>query len=177
MSHIPKPYTQHGGGVKPPPTTAAQAYLLEYQTVTSHGNEAVSDGIIETNVNHSAGVAILSPPNWDTNDSSTKKGRVHVPIHNPPGITKGWNLQDISVNFSGENDASVATIKLFYDGNESVSVNTNTNSTFHIEFTQDESGKYAYFRPTGISLTLDLRFPEKDSIIKLYSITLLYKAT
>jgi len=176
MSHGLKPSVQHGGGVVPP-TTTAQAYLIEYQTVTSHGNEAVSDGTIKTNINHSTGVAILSPPNWDTNDSSTQKGRVHVPIHNPPGITKGWNLQDISVNFEGENDASVSTIKLLYDGQVAVSINTNTDSTFNIVFTQDEGEKYAYFRPTGISLTLDLKFPEKDSDIKLYSVTLLYKAT
>lgn len=160
-----------------PPTTTTQAYLIEYQTVTSHGHEAVSDGVIKTNVAHSPGVAILTPPNWDPNNSNSKKGRVHVPIHNPPGITKGWYLEDISVNFEGVHDASVATVSLFYDAKQEVAINSNTDSAFHVAFTANEARKLAYVRPTGIAIALDLRFPEADSAIKLYSITLLYKAS
>ena len=177
MSHFHgnQPSTQHGGPVSPP-TTTTQAYLIEYQTVTSHGNEAVSDGAIKTTVAHSPGVAILTPSNWDTNTSSSKKGRVHVPIHNPPGITKAWYLEDISVNFESVNDASVVTVTLFYDGKQVFANNSNTDSAFNVAFTADEAKKYEYPRPTGIAVALDLKFPEADSAIKLYSITLLYKA-
>lgn len=121
-------------------------------------------------------MAILNPPNWDTNDSNSKKGRVHVPIHNPPGITKGWNLEFISVSFESANDASVANVNLFYDGKLAVAINSNTGSAFYVAFTADEARKYEYVRPTGIAVALDLRFPEADSAIKLYSITLVYKA-
>lgn len=174
MSHPQgvQPYIQHGGPVSPPKTTT-QAYLIQYQTVTSHGHEAVSDGVIKTNVAHSPGVAILTPHNWDP---SSRKGRVHIPIHNPPGITKAWYLEDISVNFESVNDASVVTVTLFYDGKQVVAINSNTERVFHIAFSADEARKYEYVIPTGIALALDLSFPEAHSAIRLYSITLLYRA-
>lgn len=163
------------GGVNPP-TTTAQAYLILEQTVTSHGHEAVSDWERKIDVAHSPGVAILTPFKWDVNVSSSKKGRVHVPIHNPPLITKGWYLYDISVNFGSVDDATVDNVVLYYDGTAVTSYNSNKNSTFYISFTAEEAKKYAYVSPSGIAIALDLKFPEEKSAINLYSITLLYGA-
>lgn len=175
MSHPQgvQPYILNQGPVSPPEDTT-------YQPVTSHGHEAVSDSFIKTNVAHFPGVAILTADNWDP---TSRKGRVHVPIHNPPGITNAWYLKDISVNFESVkdgpalNDASVVTVTLFYDGKEVVAINTNAESVFNISFSEDEAREYEYVVPTGIAVALDLSFPGPDTAIKLYSITLLYRAS
>lgn len=89
------------------PKTDEQAHLIQYQTVTSHVHETVSDKANPTDVAHSAGVAILTPLNWNVNKTSTKEGRVHVPIHNPSSIATSWVLDALDVNFASEEGASV----------------------------------------------------------------------
>lgn len=169
-------FEQHGGDLEISDTTE-QAYLLEYQTVTSHGHETVSDNASETHVAHSPGVTILTPPAWNVNKDDTKEGRVHVPIHNPPGITTSWTLKALDVNFDSEESATVEKITLYYDGDLVVSASTRTSNKFHIDFTTTEAKKYSYVRPKGISIALEFAFPKAKSAIKLYSITLAYQAT
>jgi hypothetical protein len=172
----PRPsVTVDGGDVTV--TSKVQAYLIEYQCVTSHGNEAVSDATTKTNVGHSSGMTILTSFKYDQNDNNTKKGLVHVPIHNPPSMTKHAYLQSIYVKFKGFNDATVESVILYYDSNVMVATNTRKSDTFHIDFSTNEASFYQYVVPTGISVTLDLRFPNENSSINLYSITLVYKAT
>lgn len=169
------PSTQHGG-VLQIPNTQELAYLLEYQTVTSHGHEAVSDKAPEANIAYSPGVAIITPHNWNTNKPITREGRVHVPIHNPPGITTSWLLNALDVNFDSEDDGSVEKISIYYDGALVVSASTKSTSQFYIEFNTTEAETYGYVRPKGISIALDLAFPKVHSAINLYSITLAYQA-
>lgn len=169
------PSTQHGGGLVVS-TTQEPAYLLEYQTVTSHGHEAVPDKAPEADIAHSPGVAIITPHNWNTNKPITKEGRIHIPIHNPPGITTRWLLNALDVNFDSEDDGSVEKISIYYDGVLVVSASTKSTSRFYIDFNATEAETYGYVRPKGISIALDLAFPKLHSAIKLYSVTLAYQA-
>jgi hypothetical protein len=152
-------------------------YVDNYQCVTSHGNETVSDSASQTAVDHSSGKATLRPSSYDKDDRTTQQGTVHVPIHSPPGI---WNqkltLQNILVNFDEANDASVESVALYYDSKQVVLIKTSKRSSFHIDFTSTESSDYAYPVPNGICVTLKLKFPHADSSIDLYSVTLVYKA-
>lgn len=169
------PSTQHGGGLVVS-NTQELAYLLEYQTVTSHGHEAVSDKAPEADIAHSPGVAIITPHNWNTNKPITREGRVHVPLHNPPGITTRWLLDALDVNFDSEHDGSVERISIYYDGALVFTTSTKSTSRFYIDFNTTEAGDYGYVRPKGISITLDLGFPKAHSLIKLHSLTLAYRA-
>lgn len=155
--------------------TDVQAYLIQYQTVTSHGHETVSDKAHPTDVAHSTGVAILTPHNWNTNKDSTKEGRVHVPIHNPPGITTSWLLEALEVNFQSEEGAAVEKTELYYDGNLQFSHSQKTSNKFHVKVTGEDI-KIGYVRKRGISVALELAFPKAKSAIKLYSVTIVYKA-
>lgn len=228
-----------GGFDKP-----VQAYLnVERQTVTSHGHESVSDREQKIKVEHSPGVTWLTPLDWDARADLTKKGRVHVPIHNPPGFTvdfrprppriggfnpavdnlpvdykpavdesslpggigvfnplpRGidgfWALEAIDLNFDSVHYGTVVKVSLYYDGylvvskKPPVKFDTKFNPTninkprpddqdqlVEIQFTTAEAREYGYVPPKGISVTLDLEFPEERSAIKLYSVTLVYKA-
>lgn len=155
----------------------AKVYLVEYQTVTSHGHEAVSGAVRKTTVSYYPGAAFLTPYEWNDSDPHTKIGRVHVPIHNPPNINERWYLENISVNATSENGASVDYVTLYYDSEKVVTQKGHTTGVFHIEFNADEAKKYAYVPPKGISIQLILKFPKAESFIKLSSVTLLYKAT
>lgn len=169
--HTSQLASRHSGGV-PVPTNGEQVPLVEFQTVTSHGHEAVSDGTIKTSVEYSAGVATLAPTT-----TADQKGLVYVPIHNPPSIIGGWALQDISVNFDSEKDATVNTVNIYYDGGEIVSLDSTSRKAFYYVFSKQEASSYAYPAPKGITVGLGLVFPVKDSKINLYSVTLLYRAT
>lgn len=222
-----------GGFDKP-----VQAYLnVERQTVTSHGHESVSDREQKIKVEHSPGVTWLTLLDRDDRIVFTKKGRVHVPIHNPPGFTvdfrprppriggfnptvdnlpvddkppvdesslpggigvfnplpRGidgfWALEAIDLNFDSVQSGTVVKVSLYYDGylvvskEPPVKFDTNFNpppddqdQLVEIQFTTAEAREYGYVPPKGISVTLDLEFPEEGSAIKLYSVTLVYKA-
>lgn len=172
MPSIVEAYTQ-GGGDPVIPATSVQAYLIEYQTFTSHGHETVSDTAIPTTIARAPGVAILS---WDKDSDDREKGLVHVPIHNPPGITSTWHLNSLYVKFVSEEGAVVEAISIYYDGDQKVFVPTKAGGSFHVDFNTSEAADYRYVRPKGISITLDLRFPNRKSVIKLYSVTLIYQA-
>ena len=158
-------------------TSANQAYLIEYQCVTSHGHETVSDAIIKTNVEYAVGMAVLKPFKYNVNESNSKKGLVHIPIHNPPAMTLAAYLQNIVVKFDSVDDATVRSVSLYYDNIMKVIVSMNESDTFHINFNAKEAKEYAYEIPKGISVALDLRFPNAASCINLFSVTLVYKAT
>lgn len=175
MPSIIEAYTQ-GGGDPVIADSTVKAYLIEYQTLTSHGHETVSDKAYPTDIARAPGVAILSPLKWDEDSDDTKKGLIHVPIHNPPGITTSWHLNSLYVKFVSEEGATVETISIYYDGDLKVSASTKTGAAFHVDFTTTEAADYKYVRPKGISITLELAFPRKKSAINLYSVTLLYQA-
>lgn len=164
--------TKRSGDLNVPPTTV-QAYLVVDQTLTSHGNEAVSDGTIITNVAHSPGEAILTANHWNVNDSDSWKGRVHVPIHNPPNVTQRWYLRDISVNLEGVNNGSVEFVTVYYDQIPIKTEEPNAKRAFNYWY--DDHELEAYPPPKGIAVDLVLRFPERNSSVKLYSIALLYE--
>jgi hypothetical protein len=67
-------------------------------------------------------------------------------------------------------------VKLYYDSALIVSTDTSKKDSPYINFTKTEARIDAYVVPTGISVALDLRFPESDSVITLFSVTLIYKA-
>ena len=167
--------TGYGGDVIVSSTN--QAYLIEYQCVTSHGHETVSDASIKTNVEYALGMAVLKPLKYNVNDSNSKKGVVHIPIHNPPAMTLAAYLQNIVVKFNSVDDATVNSVSLYYDNIRKVTISMNESDTFHINFNANEAKEYAYEIPTGISVALDLRFPNAKSCINLFSVTLVYKAT
>lgn len=152
-----------------------QAYLIQNQTVTSHGHETVSDYANPTNVAHSPGVAILTPHNWDADKGSTNTGRVHVPIHNPPSITTSWVFDTVYIKFASEEGATVEKIGLYHDSDLKISVGISATSSFHIQITGTEA-KIAHDSQTGLSLALDLAFPKEKSAIKLSSVSIIYKA-
>jgi len=168
---------QLGGGSGGPFTSTTQAYLIDLQCVTSHGNEAVPDASVKTTVNHSPGVAFLTPFNYDTNDKSTQKGLVHVPIHNPPAMTKAAYLQQISLKFDSVDGATVDSVILYYDSQDVFTADTKNKKTFYVSLNADESKSCAYAPPPGICVSLSLGFPNSGSCIKLWSVTLVYKAT
>jgi len=146
--------------------------LMDYQCVTSHGVEAVSDAGNPTNVTYSPGKAVLkyvSP--------SKAHGRVHVPVHNPPEVVdKKLALNNIIVSFAAQGGAIVDMVTLYYDSAMIVSTDTKKTKTFNVQFTQNERNRYAYTVKSGISVMLDLNFPNAGSFIELYSITLVYQA-
>jgi hypothetical protein len=173
------------GGIKPSSSgdgsnvtvsSTTQAYIIDYQCVTSHGNEAVSDATSNTAIGHNPGNAILTPAAYDVNKADTKKGMVHVPIHNPIQMTKAATLQNIIVKFDATSDATVESVALYYDATQVVKVISKKGATFHVDFSGAEITTYAYAVPTGVSVALDLRFPNSDSSITLYSVTLVYQA-
>lgn len=167
-----------GDGSNVTVTSTTQVSLMDYQCVTSHGNETVPDTASPTTVNHYPNRAVLTPFKWDSSTASTKKGSVHVPIHNPPAVVnRSMYLQNIIVKFDVTSDAVVNTVTLYYDSQSIVQTNMSKEGTFHIDFTTNEAQAYAYIVPAGISVQLDLRFPNEDSSINLYSVTLVYKAT
>lgn len=120
-------------------------------------------------------MAILTPHNWNVNKLHTKEGRVHVPIHNPPGITTSWLLEALEVKFQSEEGAAVEKTELYYDGDLQFSDSQKTSSTFHIQVTGKDVN-IGYVRKRGISVALELAFPKAKSASKLYSVTILYKA-
>lgn len=172
--------------------------LVDGQSLTSHGHEAVSGSGNTTRIQYDPGVAVIK--GHDT-------GVVHVPIHNPPGVavqirqqhniqpqggsptgddasiefwTGSWTLDAISVKFGSVHGGDVKRVSLYYDRDLIVSTgnihpNSNLPGTYDIKFTADEAIKYGYVPPKGISVTLDLKFPHADSAINLWSITLFYK--
>ena len=157
------------GGLRVP-TSTVHAYLIDYQTLTSHGNEAVSDATIITNVAHSPGVAILSATNWRTTERLSRKGRVHVPIHNPPNINGKWRLSNISVNSEGENGGSVDTVLVYYDQTLTMGVEPRATRAFNFPVDGD-----IYPPPKGIVVEVNVNFEGSESTVKLYSVTLLYQ--
>ncbi|OJJ43622.1 hypothetical protein ASPZODRAFT_136073 [Penicilliopsis zonata CBS 506.65] len=165
-----------GGGDGVIVTSTTEAYIIEYQPVTAHGNAAVSDANSKTAVSYLPGQAVLKPAAFDQNVASTKQGVVHVPIPNPPSLTKSATLQNILLDLNSANDARVNAVSLYYDKHLVVKTDTSNTSTFHIDFITAEAASYAYRPPTGICVSLDLRFPNSDSSIDLYSVSLIYKA-
>ncbi|PQE09996.1 hypothetical protein CJF31_00003917 [Rutstroemia sp. NJR-2017a BVV2] len=166
-----------GDGTDVTTTSTTQAYLIDYQCVTSHGNETVSDAAKPAVISHYPGKATITPYKYDVNDPNTHESIVHVPVHNPPAMTKPAYLQNILVKFDSAYDAAVDSVNLYYDSKLLVSTNTGKKNGFHIDFSTNEAKNYAYQVPTGISVELDLRFPRPNSAITLYSVTLVYKAT
>jgi hypothetical protein len=167
--------THDGDGVDI--NTNIQAYLTQFQCVTSHGNETVSDAKIPTHVAYLPGMAVLAPANYNPSDSRTKRGMVHVPIHNPPTLTKTPILEDIIVRFDSSGDATIDSVAVYYDTTSVFKVGVKKSGTFYVKLSNAEASSAAYVKPIGICVTLDLRFPEADSSIDLYSVTLVYKAT
>lgn len=166
--------TRDGNGVTVTSTTIVG--LLEYQPVTSHGNEAVSDADTPTIVEHSSTEARLKPSAYNPTDRESQKGLVHVPIHNPPATFKTLYLQDILVECNCFYDATVESVTLYYNSDEVVKTVTKKGQTFYIDFTDKGSIHKTYVAPKGISVALDLRFPDEKSSINLISVTLVYKA-
>ncbi|PQE08503.1 hypothetical protein CJF30_00005344 [Rutstroemia sp. NJR-2017a BBW] len=175
MSTLQASTTRDGTDV--PTASTTQAYLINIQCVTSHGNETVSDADKPAVIAHYPGKTSITPYNYDVNDPTTQESVVHIPVHNPPAMTKPAYLQNIVVNFDAAYDAAVDSVNLYYDSQLLVSTNTGKKNGFHIDFTTNEAQTYAYQVPTGISVALNLKFPRQNSSLTLYSVTLVYKAT
>lgn len=175
MFHITKSTIHDGPGVTT--TSSTEAYPIDIQCAISHGNATVSDTASITAIGYSSGKATLTPFAYQPHDPGSQKGTVHVPIHNPLAITKSLTLQSILVNFDVVDDASVDSVTLYYDSKNVVTTSTTKKATFYIDFTSSEASSYAYSAPAGICVTLNLRFPNADSCINLYSVTLVYKAS
>ncbi|KAJ6445113.1 DUF396 domain protein [Purpureocillium lavendulum] len=170
MSHVPASTTSDGRDVDITSNTTVS--LVEYQSLASHGIVAVSDAGEPIAVTYFPGKAVLKAPN-----SSIKKGKVHVPIHDTPEIiSKTYALENVLVYFDVESDAVVDTVTIYYDATKVVATNVNKKNTFHIDFSANEAKKYAYVVTSGICATLDLTLPHSESAINLYSVTLVYKA-
>ena len=160
------------------PSGSSTATLYSCQTVSSPGHETVSDSSSKAVVKYYPGKATIGPFGYDESNSNTKKGIVYVPIHNPPVITTQLTLSNILIKFDVLSDATVDTVTLYYDNKEMVETSgLSKKKTFHIDFDNKEASTYAYVPPKGVSVMLDLRFPNLDSSINLYSVTLVYKAT
>ncbi|UNI17009.1 hypothetical protein JDV02_003389 [Purpureocillium takamizusanense] len=169
-THIDASTTKDGRDITVASDT--EVSLVEYQCVTSHGNTAVSDASDPVAVSYSPGKAVLRAPS-----ASVKKGRVHIPVHDPPGVLdKTYALENILVSFDVESDASIDMVTLYYDGAKVVSTNVTRKNTFHIDFSTNEAAKYAYVLPSGICLSLDVVFQSAKSVVQLYSVTLVYRA-
>jgi hypothetical protein len=166
-----KAETMHGGK-DIVATSEKPVMLLDYQYVTSHGNEAVTDAEKPTSVAHYPGKAVLKCA------SSTKtKGRVHLPIHNPPQVVgQVQALKNIAVCFQAT-DATIQTVTLYYDTKLITQIDCSRPTTFNAEYTPKESIEYAYVITSGISVMLDLKFENSDAVVNLYSVTLAYQAT
>jgi len=161
-------YTTRGGG--PQVTTSTTiAYTADYQCVTAHGHETVSDATTKTVVTYEPGMAILGPYNYG------KKGFVHVPIHNPPQMIKTLTLQNIYLNFDNNDDAKIKEVDLYYDKVKKKDFEMDRGKTFTIDLDLKESQMAAYEVPTGISVMITCSFPRPGSYIRLYSVTLVYK--
>ncbi|KAI1200331.1 hypothetical protein F5X97DRAFT_340924 [Nemania serpens] len=158
--------------------------VVEYQTVTSHGNAAVSDARSPTVIQHTACGAVLKRP-----DDKPGKGVVHVPISAPVSmIPPSALLQNIVVTFTSEKSAAVEAVTLFYDSCSVAGVNFESKNavshspdfaqtkTFFIDFSKSEREAAAYWadKPKGICLTLSINFPDKDACIGLSAVKLVY---
>jgi len=177
MSYI-TPSVGDGDAVTVSSTTAAT--ITDYQCVTSHGHETVSDASSPTKIEFTLGKATLSPAGFLTGQADTQKGLVHIPIHNPVEMTQTANLKNIIVKFDNFNDANVDTVYLYYSNDRvhKESLSPKKINTFHIDFDTDEAltRAYTYTPPRGVSVALNLEFPHSDSKIFLYSVTLVYQA-
>lgn len=160
----------HGGDGDAKIASKAQVTINNIQYLSSHGHEAVSDATSKTKVEYEAGHVHLSPI-----EVSKQKGTVYLPIHNPPGGSNPALLERILFQFDHINDASIASATLYYDSTQVVRIQLGNDSTATTIFNEEEAGKYAYRYLSGISLQLDLKFPNQTSAIKLYSVTLVYK--
>lgn len=90
----------------------------------------------------------------------------------PRGNDGVWALEAIYLNFESVEGGRVVKVSLYYDG----CLVIDGEPPIEVGFTTDEAIKYGYVPPKGISVTLDLYFPSEKSGIKLYSVTLVYKA-
>ena len=163
-------FTSRGGGdVTVSSTTTAT--FTNIQSVTSHGNETVSDTASPTKIAYHPGKAVLTPVS-----GGSSSGKVHIPIHNPPNLREyqNWNLKNILVEFDSSG-ASVNVVQLFYNNKLVVSANPSQNGTFHIDFSANEAENYRYVPPAGISVTLEINFNAYTSSVNLYSATVGYK--
>jgi len=155
------------------PSNIVTCEAINYQTVTSHGNAAVSDGTVKTTILYNPGFSLLTPVAYYTN----KKGVVHIPVAAPVALAiDPASLQDIVVKFTSTNSATIENLYLYYDNNLVASANPNKSSTFLVSFTKRESTVAAYSAgyPQGICLTLNINFPELTSSIKLESVKISY---
>ncbi|KAI0435518.1 hypothetical protein F4803DRAFT_557917 [Xylaria telfairii] len=96
-------------------SSSTQAYTTDYQCVTAHGNAVVSDGVSQTTISHGSGKAILTPLKYDVNDAKSKKGMVHISVHNPPAMTNKAYLQNLLIRFDNESDATIESAAIYYD--------------------------------------------------------------
>ncbi|KAI1161488.1 hypothetical protein F5B18DRAFT_628277 [Nemania serpens] len=162
------------GGLPETTYNSTTCAVVEYQTVTSHGNAAVSDADKPTVIQCKPGYSVLSPVNYK---SGNKPGVVHVPIAAPIAMVQNpAKLKDIVVKFTSANKATIDNIYLYYDTASVASANTSKSSTFFVSFSDKESTAAAYSAedPKGICLTLDINFPSKDASISLTSVELVY---
>lgn len=147
---------------------------VEYQTITSHGNAAVTDAVTPTVVQHNRGYTYLTPYGYTT---GSKEGIVHIPVAAPIAMTiDPALLQNIIVKFTSAKQATVENVYLYYDTDVVAQANPRKSGTFYVTYTGKECSKagYAAGTPKGISLTLDLNFPSADATISLQSVELVY---
>jgi hypothetical protein len=142
------------------------------QTISSHGNETVSDSATAVTVKHSLGLVNL------TQFESNEDGLVHIPIHNPTAMTKDAQLRYIFLDFDGTNDGSVKSVTLSY-GNASklTKADFNHSKTSYLSLSDVEAKTCTYIPPNGICVSLGLGLPKSSSVINLYSVVLVYEAT
>jgi hypothetical protein len=148
--------------------------VVEYQTVTSHGNATVSDAGTPTVVQYNQGYSLLSPSQYSSGD---KPGVVHIPIAAPIAtVVNPALLQNIVVKFTGTKRATIDNVYLYYDTAKVASANPGKSNTFFVSFSKSESRAAAYNSgdPKGICLTLDMNFPARDASISLTSVELVY---
>jgi hypothetical protein len=86
-------------------------------------------------------------------------------------------LQNIIVKFkASDSNAIVNSASLYYNSTKKLIADTKRSGEFYIDFDTTKANDYAYIIPNAISIALDLRFPNPDSSIQLYSVALVYKA-
>jgi len=147
----------------------------DIQSVTSHGNEAVSDAKERIVVEHSPGRVVLKPY------GNKKSGMVHVPIHHPANLLNGtWYLHNIAIRSQNQN-ATVSVVTLYYDEKRVVSTNNQQDDDFYITFNEKQATDYQYIPPKGICVTLKVSFEEDDGSVigsvNLYSVTAVFGTT
>ncbi|KAJ8131020.1 hypothetical protein O1611_g2605 [Lasiodiplodia mahajangana] len=163
-----------GDGLPEIKTDLNTCTTVECQTVTSHGNAALSDAALPTVIKCNQGYSLLGPSSYT---SGNKEGVVHIPIAAPIAmVINPALLQNIVVKFSSTKRASIENVWLYYDTAKVASANPGKSSTFYVSFSGSESAAaaYSYADPKGICLTLDINFPDKDASISLSSVELIY---